>query len=560
MSSLSSSEEVARIDDDVAIKIASAVGNDVIQEAKEATQHEISMGFIEAIQTYPLAVLYSVGISMAIVMESYDTMLLGNFFAQPAFQKKFGVCTSNGKCQLPASWQSGLSDGAQVGSIIGLLSVGWLTDKWGYRKTMIYSLICMSAFNFIVFFANDLVTLLIGQILQGLPWGIYQSLAVSYAADVCPVALRPILTSYVNFCWGVGHLIAAGVLRSTVQRKDDWAWRIPYAIQWIWPPIVIFFSILAPESPWYLVRKGRIAEAERAVHRLQGVNSSKEKAKKTVAMLKHTNELEIAATKGATYLDCFKGTNLRRTEIGIMVWLAQQFTGWVLARYATYYLVTAGVPATHAFDLNIGNQAIQVIGTISSWFTMMWFGRRTLYLAGEILMWINLLIVGIVYCLGITPYATGGLLLCLVAIYSCTIGPSCYTLVAEIPSTRLRAKSVGIARIGYNVAGIVLASTTPYMLNPKAWNLGGKSAFIWMSTSAIVITWTFFRLPETKNRSYSELDVLFNNKVPARKFKITKVNQFSHHHQQEEDNSKEVEEKSKHITLDGGAIIPTLVV
>ncbi|PWN34640.1 sugar transporter [Meira miltonrushii] len=554
MSSLSSSEGIARIDEDVAVKIATAVGNQVIQDAKEATESEISMGFMEAIRTYPLAVLYSVGISMAIVMESYDTMLLGNFFAQPAFQKKFGICASNGKCQVAASWQSGLSDGAQVGSIIGLLSVGWLTDKWGYRKTMIYSLICMAAFNFIVFFADNLVTLLIGNILMGLPWGVYQSLAVSYAADVCPVALRPILTSYVNFCWGAGHLIAAGVLRSTVERKDEWAWRIPYAIQWIWPPLVLVIALLCPESPWFLVRKGRIAEAEVAVYRLQGVNGTKEQAKKTVAMLMHTNELEIAATEGATYLDCFKNTAARRTEIAVMVWLAQQFTGWVLARYATYYLVTAGVPATHAFDLNIGNQAIQIIGTMSAWFTMMWFGRRALYLVGEILMWFNLLAVGIVYCLGVTPYATGGLLLLLVLIYSCTIGPCCYTLVAEIGSTRLRAKTVGIARIGYNVAGIVIASVSPYMLNPKAWNLGGKSAFIWMFTGLIVIIWTFFRLPETKNRSYSELDVLFNNKVPARKFKTTKVNQFG-----QENSSEDTEEKLKHAVIDGEAVIPTLM-
>ena len=104
MSSLSSSEEVAHINKDVAVKIATAIGNDVIQDAKEVTENEIQMGFIEAIQTYPLAILYSVGISMAIVMESYDTMLLGNFFAQPAFKKKFGVCDgANGKCQIPAS-------------------------------------------------------------------------------------------------------------------------------------------------------------------------------------------------------------------------------------------------------------------------------------------------------------------------------------------------------------------------------------------------------------------------------------------------------------------------
>lgn len=64
------------------------------------------------------------------------------------------------------------------------------------------------------------------------------------------------------------------------------------------------------------------------------------------------------------------------------------------------------------------------------------------------------------------------------------------------------------------------------MLNPGDWNMGGKAAFVWMGTDALMILWAWFRLPETKDRSLSELDVLFENKVPTRKFKHTKVDQF----------------------------------
>ena len=69
-------------------------------------------------------------------------------------------------------------------------------------------------------------------ILSGIPWGAFQTLTTTYAADVCPIPLRPILTTFVNMCWVIGQLLTTGILRGLLTRQDDWAWRIPYAIQW----------------------------------------------------------------------------------------------------------------------------------------------------------------------------------------------------------------------------------------------------------------------------------------------------------------------------------------
>ena len=81
------------------------------------------------------------------------------------------------------------------------------------------------------------------------------------------------------------------------------------------------------------------------------------------------------------------------------------------------------------------------------------FGRRTLYLSGQIAMFIVLIIIG---GLGIpsisssTGWATGSLLLILTLCYDITVGPVCYSLVAELPSTRLRIKTVVLSRNVYN--------------------------------------------------------------------------------------------------------------
>lgn len=64
-------------------------------------------------------------------------------------------------------------------------------------------------------------------------------------------------------------------------------------------------------------------------------------------------------------------------------------------------------------------------------------------------------------------------------------------------------------------------------MNPTAWHASGKTGFFWGSTALIAFTWAFFRLPEPKDRTYAELDILFARKVPARKFSSTQVDAFA---------------------------------
>jgi SP family general alpha glucoside:H+ symporter-like MFS transporter len=105
----------------------------VILNAKSATEKEHNMTLWQGIKLYPKAVGWSVLISTCIAMEGYDVCLLSNFYGFPQFNKKYGKQLPNGDWQVPAPWQAGLSNGANVGEIIGLFINGFVSEKYGYR-------------------------------------------------------------------------------------------------------------------------------------------------------------------------------------------------------------------------------------------------------------------------------------------------------------------------------------------------------------------------------------------------------------------------------------------
>lgn len=162
------------------------------------------------------------------------------------------------------------------------------------------ALVLMAAFIFLTIFAPNIHVLVAGQVLCGVPWGIFAVMGSSYSSEVCPLALRGFLTSFVNICWVIGQFIAAGVLEGLVGNSTQWGFRIPFAIQWVWPVPLFIMAWFAPDSPWWLVRKGRLAEAEKSLVRLSSGLSAAEIRLK-LALMVHTDNLEKAMKTESSY-------------------------------------------------------------------------------------------------------------------------------------------------------------------------------------------------------------------------------------------------------------------
>lgn len=505
---------------------------DTIQDAQMATGKEHTMSLRKGIKIYPKAIGWSVLLSTAIIMEGYDGVLMGSFYAVDSFNEKYGTLQPDGSYSLSAAWQAGLSNSMSVGQILGLFICGLVSERLGYRKTMLSALLAVICFIFILFFAPNLEVLCVGEILMGISLGVFQTIVVTYASEVCPVVLRCYLTTYVNLCWVIGQLIASGVLRGFVTRADEWAYRIPFAIQWVWPVPIMVGVFLAPESPWWLVRKGREKDAVASLQRLTSKGDSDFDPDETVAMMIHTNELEKEIEQGTTFLDCFRGVDLRRTEIVCFTWGVQNLCGSGIMGYSTYFYTQAGLATENAFNLSLGQAGLGFLGTLFSWYLMTHYGRRSLYVGGLATLFVILMAIGFSSLADndkpATSWATGSLLLVYTFFYGLTVGPVCYSLVSELSSTRLRAKTIVLARNLYNILSIVNGVIIPYMLNPTAWNWRGKAGFFWAGLCALCVIWSFFRLPEPKGRTYGELDVLFQQGVSARKFRETSIDPFEH--------------------------------
>ncbi|OBT88648.1 hypothetical protein VE02_04026 [Pseudogymnoascus sp. 03VT05] len=537
--------------------------------ARQATAVEKEMSTWTCVRAFWPAVLQAIILSCACIMEGFDLVLITGFLTNPVFRRRYQCpdASLDGKvCEIPASWQSAIVIGPTVGQMAGVLLSGWLVERFGYKRTFMASLVALSAFIFIVFFAGSLTTFLVGLLLCGLPWGVFQTLTTNYASDVCPTPIRAYVTAWSNVCWIIGQCLGAVTQRALVNNMTMLSIQIPLGLQWVFPLPIFIFSLWAQESPWWLVRKGRTDEARKVLTKLVSQSRAPEgySIDGHLAMIQLTNADELRETNGTGtgYIDCFLGVNRRRTEISTFTWVIQNASGSALMQWSPYFFQRAGMAPEQTWNFVIVQYALGLVGTAVSWCLLGRFGRRTIELWGLFLLTFVLTICGIIATIGLsaklTGWLSGSLLLLYTLVYGCTIGPVTYALVSELSSTRTKSKTINIARMGYNAFGVFNCVVTPYQLNPTALNWGMKTAWFWVVFCALCFVYAFFRIPEPRGRTYAEMDWLFAEGISARKFASTVVPRFGDEMEVGEAASSSVESYEKKgggvVEADGGVM------
>lgn len=262
-----------------------------VQLALEGTMLEHETSVRRAAKSYWKGIIFSMLISLSIIMRAYDIEIVGSFFALPAFRDAYGEPVAGSGNQIAASWQVTLGVASLVGQVIGSFAVTYPMDKWGRRKTLLVSLILTACFTFMQVFAPSIQVLVASEYISGVFWGGYQVLVPTFASEIMPTSLRSYMTGYINVCYAIGALLNVGIVSAFDKRTDEWGYKIPFAIQWIWPVIIIPAVIVAPESPWFLVRNGKLEEAEKALKKLSTPSANVDLSK-TVAMMQKTDMYE----------------------------------------------------------------------------------------------------------------------------------------------------------------------------------------------------------------------------------------------------------------------------
>ena len=100
-----------------------------------------------------------------------------------------------------------------------------------------------------------------------------------------------------------------------------------------------------------------------------------------------------------------------------------------------------------------------------------------------------------------------------------SVGPVAYAIFCEVSATRVRSKTIAVATAIQAIVGIIMTVAIPYLINPDEANLRGKLGFFFGGLSLPCLVWCYFRVPEMKDRTYEELDLMFERNVPTRQFK-----------------------------------------
>jgi MFS transporter, SP family, general alpha glucoside:H+ symporter len=159
-------------------------------------------------------------------MESYCVFLMGAFIATNRFAENYGNYNAEeDKYFIAAAWQSAFQCGGPVGAFVGCFLAGPITSWIGYRWATIGGLMVLNCFIFVFYFADSLGVLLLSQLLEGIPWGIFIANSPAYCSEIVPLRLRAPATQMLQMFWAIGSIIVGGITYNYQSYTTDDAYR-----------------------------------------------------------------------------------------------------------------------------------------------------------------------------------------------------------------------------------------------------------------------------------------------------------------------------------------------
>ncbi|KAJ3479082.1 hypothetical protein NLG97_g8412 [Lecanicillium saksenae] len=480
-------------------------------------EHELTVK--QVLTKHPVLVWWIFYWAMAGVGWGFDAQVNGAMIGVESFRRDFGYYNEHqAKWIVPADWLSAFNTISSVGQFFGGFLCALVADRVGRRPALLCGLIIASGGIIGQILSTARAAFLISKLILGVGLGFYLTIAPLASSEFSPVVFRGIASAGVQFGIGSGQLIANGAIAGFGEWTSRWAYRAPFAIQLFFPAFFLFFLPFAPESPWYLARRGKREEAKKSLRRMFGADVDADAKLLTIEAT--IAEEEAARSNSGTLIDCFKGTNLIRSIISMYIFCCQHFVGIIFVLgWSGYFFQLAGLATSASFNMGVGVTACGLAGNIVSWFTVNSAGRRKTFLSGMGILTIILLLIGILDFVhtGGAKWAQAALTVIYSFFYFLSLGAMSFTILSETSSTTLRAQTMALATATQAVMGTAFNFAIPYMINPDQGNLKGKVGFIFGGLALLASTGSYFLIPELKDRTFDEIDAMFQRRVPPRK-------------------------------------------
>ncbi|KAI4851245.1 MFS hexose transporter [Aureobasidium sp. EXF-8845] len=434
----------------------------------------------------------------------------------PQFRKDFG--TPYGKQYIiPASWQLAWNEASLVGLVVGGIISGMLAEKKGKRYTLAIALVIQVGGTFAQYFAvGARVVFLVGKLITGLPLGAYQTLGPAYVSEIMPLKLRGPTTAATVFAITFGQFLSYVAIRVVTFTPGSKAYQTMFAVQWGLAAVSFVCLYFIPESPYYFISHGKIENARNSITKLYGDHTDVEgRVSDIMAALRLDSEGDTTSSGLAA---CFSKQHRRRTIItcGAFIIASQSGSTWVIG-FVGYFLQLAGKTAAQANGLSLVILGMTLVGNVCGWPLIEMCGRR------PVMLWGLLLLIGILGSV-VSASALNAQIVFMAlwaVVFPATVGGVVWPIATELPASSVRAATLGLCIMcnGFGIA--IWAFVLPFLVNPDEANMGGKVGFIFGALMACSAVYTFFLVPETKGRSYTEIDELFERRVSLRKFQKT---------------------------------------
>ncbi|NEG69552.1 sugar porter family MFS transporter [Bifidobacterium sp. BRDM6] len=423
------------------------------------------------------------------------------------------VSVSGAVTYLTALWN--LSTGMQglivssimIGGVIGVGVSGFVSDKFGRRPVLMVG----AALFFIAALwsasVNTAAALVVARIIGGLGIGLSSSLAITYITECAPTKFRGTLSSMYQFLCTIGILLtniinyaisANGGVHSSFANS---AWRWMLGIGAI--PALVFLIALAfmPESPRFLLQKGKQQKGFEILERIGGTESAKQEVVEINA--------SIEEDKKGTFSDLFKKPLSYALIVGIFLALFNQWAGQnAIFYYAPTIFENIFPGGNTAFLCSAVTGTVNVIATIFGLYMIDRIGRKPLLLSGTIGMCVSYILMGLSMILNWNGVLTLVFSCMVIIFFAYSLGPITWVMVSELFPTYMRGRAAGFCTMFTWGANFVVAQFTPAMMS----NWGGGTFLFWAVMDLVAFLGVKFLVPETKGRSLEEIQSFWTKK------------------------------------------------